>query len=90
MTNHPHRARDGGEEPPPIPMPVLFCMVCIQLLKEAEMQGAAEADRPPVQPAIAIVGGTSACMGHIVIQRQSPLVGANGHGLPPGLRRPGG
>lgn len=92
MTNHPRRAHD---EPPPGPG-VYACLQCLQERKVAELDGVPEVELPPVQIAATLVPMLTpagvctvpACYGHIVVQRPSPLVAANGS-LPPGLRPPG-
>lgn len=85
MTNHSHKPKAGPPQLPP-----MACLGCIQERKVAEMNGVAEEELPELQVAITLIGGNASCYGHIVIQQQSPLLAANGHGLPPGLRRQGG
>jgi hypothetical protein len=79
------------------PPSVYACLKCIAERKLAEAGGRPVEDLPPVQiaatlapmpmPGIGFVV-VPHCYEHIEVAKASPLLGANGGGLPPGLRRP--
>lgn len=80
-----------------LPGPVAYgCLMCISERKLAEADGKKELPEveiavtlaPLIMPPMGIVA-VPMCYRHIVVNKTSPLMAANGQ-LPPGLRRPGG
>ncbi len=56
----------------------LKCVACIVERKVAESAPPGTAVLPPVRVAVAILNAQTTCAEHIVIQRQSGVVGPNG------------
>jgi hypothetical protein len=74
---------------PQVKIPQLLCVACVAEYKGAVVTAAAkvgttadaktaEAALPGVRTADVIVNGNTLCIGHVEIQRQSPLFLANG------------
>jgi hypothetical protein len=55
--------------------PLGWCTACLADVKTAMADG-----KPATEPspAVCLVGGTGSCFGHLVVQRQSPLLTPNG------------
>ena len=82
MASHPNNIpKANGHRPGPLFVelpPLGYCTACVADRKMAAARGMPLQDLPEPGIAICLVGGTGSCEGHIVIQQQSPLAGANG------------
>ena len=61
-----------------MPLNQLKCLSCIVERKVAETALPGTVVLPMVRPAVAILNGQTTCAEHIVIQRQSGVVGPDG------------